>query len=90
MVAKSTAFFSILNTVHTGLDGPTELSHHSLCFILISIMYKSIVIISGQYEMAVIKTNPVRNQLQKVPEKLFQLQRPDGKPGRAFAPPEIL
>ena len=27
---------------------------------------------------------------KKVPEKLFQLQRPDGKPGRAFAPPEIL
>ena len=57
---------------------------------LIYPVYKSNVIISGQYKMAVIKTNPVRNQLKKVPEKLFQLQRPDGKPGRAFAPPEIL
>ena len=57
---------------------------------LIYPVYKSNVIISGQYKMAVIKTNPVKKQLKKVPEKLFQLQRPDGKPGRAFAPPEIL
>ena len=51
---------------------------------------KSNVIISGQYKMAVIKNESSKKPIEKVPEKLFQLQRPDGKPGRAFAPPEIL